>query len=156
MALKTSKALRIAAASGVGYRAALNADPSTHGAKLIYYGGTVPANADASIGSATPLCEFLNGSAGLSLGAAADIGSDTVVMSINSGETWQGTALASGMPTFFRFTEAADSPTDATGTYCRVQGTAGLGGGFDLTVRGALVESTTYPCLSFDVTIPSY
>ena len=49
MAFETSKALRIASASGAGMRAALNADPATHTAKLIFYSGTIPANADASI-----------------------------------------------------------------------------------------------------------
>ena len=157
MAFETSKALRIASASGAGMRAALNADPATHTAKLIFYSGTIPANADASIGSATALCSFTNASAGLSLGAAADVGGGVVVMSINGGETWTGVTIgAGGMPTFWRFTEAADVPTDATGTYCRLQGTAGIGGGYDLTVSGALENGATNPCASFDWTIPTY
>jgi len=153
MSFKTSIALRIAAASGTGYRAALNADPSTHTAKLIWYSGAVPANADASIGSAVPLCSFLNGAAGLSLGTAVNI-SGEAVMSINGGETWTGVTIgAGGTPTFFRFTEAADVPTDATGTYCRLQGTAGIGGSFDLTVSGALEFGATNTCNAFDWSI---
>lgn len=157
MAFETSTALRIAAGSGVGYRAALNADPATHTAKLTYYSGTVPATADASIGSATALCLFKNSGAGLSLGAAADVGGGVIVMSINGGESWTGTTIgAGGMPTFWRLTEAADVPTNAAGIYSRLQGTAGIGGGFDLTVSGALEYGATNTCNAFDWTIATY
>ncbi|MDD5369965.1 MAG: hypothetical protein PHQ40_12830 [Anaerolineaceae bacterium] len=159
MAFKTSVALRKAAGSGIGYRAALNAQPTggtgPHTAKLIYYSGTVPADADASIGAAVELCAFTNAGAGLSLGDATEI-AGAVVMSINAGETWTGTTVgAGGQPTFFRFTEAADVPTDTTHTYCRLQGTAGIGGSFDLTV-GILESAAVNTCNSFDWTIATY
>jgi hypothetical protein len=156
MAFKTSIALRIAAGSGVGYRAALGADPSTHTAKLIFYSGTVPANADASIGSAVALCSFTNGAAGLSLSAAANVAGEAI-MSKSSGETWQGTTIgAGGTPTFFRFTETGDVATDATGTYKRVQGTAGIGGTFDATITAAFETGATNTLNAFDWTIATY
>ena len=160
MAGKTSKALRIAAGSGIGYRAALNAQPSggtgPHTAVLKEYSGTVPADADASIGSATLLCTYVNGATGLSLGGAADVGGQ-IVMSKSVGETWTGTTVgAGGTPTFWRLTEAADVPTDATATYCRLQGTSGIGGSFDHTVSGAYAIGATNTWLSFDVTTATY
>ena len=156
MALQSSIALRIAAASGSGYRAALDAAPGTHLAKLILYSGSVPANADATVGSAVALVSFANGATGLSLGDAANIAGEAI-MSKSSGETWQGTTIgAGGMPTFFRFTESSDVPTDGTGTYKRVQGTAGIGGAFDLTVSGAFEVGATNTMNSFDLTVSTY
>ena len=160
MAFKTSKALRKAAGSGIGYRAALNAQPSggtgPHTCIIKEYSGTVPADADASIGSATLLCTYVNGATGLSLADVVDV-SGEIVLSKSEGETWTGTTVgAGGTPTFFRMTEAADNPTDATGTYRRIQGTSGIGGSFDHTVSGAYETGATNTWLTFDFTIATY
>jgi hypothetical protein len=157
---QTSKALRKAAGSGIGYRAALNAQPSggtgPHTAIIREYSGTVPANADASIGDAVLLCTYANGATGLSLANAAEVNGQ-IVLSKSSGETWAGTTVgAGGVPTFFRLTEAADVPTDATGIYSRIQGASGIGGSFDHTVSGAYETGGTNTWLTFDFTIATY
>jgi hypothetical protein len=157
---QTSKALRKAAGSGIGYRAALNAQPSggigPHTAILKEYSGTPPANADASIGDAVLLCTYVNGATGLSLADAAEV-SGEIVLSKSSGETWTGTTVgAGGTPTFWRMTEAADVPTDATGVYSRIQGNSGIGGSFDHTVSGAYETGATNTWLMFDFTIATY
>jgi hypothetical protein len=155
-----SKALRKQAASGIGYRAALNAQPSggsgPHTAVIREYSGAIPADADASVGDAVLLCTYVNGATGLSLADAADVGGQ-IVMSKSEGETWAGATVgAGGVPSFFRLSEAADVPTNSAGIYCRIQGNSGIGGSFDHTVSGAFLTGGTNTWLTFDYTIASY
>ena len=138
---------------GTVVTAAPSGGTGPHTAIIREYSGTVPANADASVGDAVLLCTYVNGATGLSLGDAADVGGQ-IVMSKSEGETWQGTTVgAGGVPSFFRMTEAADVPASSAGIYCRVQGTAGIGGSFDHTVSGAYETGATNTWLAFDFTV---
>lgn len=87
------------------------------------YAGTVPADADASIGSATLLCTVKNGGSGINFASAATAG----VLPKASGETWSGTNVATGVATFFRHVLAADDGS-ASSSAVRIQGTVAVAG----------------------------
>lgn len=92
------------------------------GGYLRIYSGTIPASADASIGSAVLLVEISDGGAGdlLHFEATAPGG----VLSKAVGETWVGTTAVAGTPTFFRYVLDGDAG-DASTSAVRFQGTAG-------------------------------
>lgn len=89
------------------------------------YAGTVPATADASIGSATLLCTVSVNSTGtgLSFDAAASGG----VIAKDPGDVWSGTNAATGAATFYRVVAVGDTGALST-TQPRIQGTCGTGG----------------------------
>jgi len=91
--------------------------------KLMIYGGTVPATADAALGGATLLCTVANGGSAITMDTAASGG----VLSKNTGETWSGVNAATGTATFFRFQKTADDGLAST-VEPRIQGTVGVGG----------------------------
>ena len=115
------------------------------------YAGTVPANADASIGSATLLCEYsLNDTgAALSLDTTAAGGA----IGKAPAEVWSGSAVASGTATFFRYEESGDTQGAATDER-RIQGTVG-GAGADLFVTSTtFTDEQLYTMDYFSISIP--
>ncbi len=109
--------------------ARLAADETTIGTspKLRVYSGTVPANADASIGAATLLAEAplpSDWQGAPSAGAAAKAG------------TWTfDAAVGTGTPTFCRL-------WDSAGTTCHMQFTAGVGSG-EVQFNGTITTGQT-------------
>ena len=119
---------------------------------LEVYSGTVPADADASIGGATLLCRYSNNNTttGLTFAATASNGAITK----NLSETWSKAAAGTGTATFWRFVAAGDTGVLST-TEARVQGTVGLAGA-DLNLSSLSYTATTvYTLDEFAIGIPS-
>ena len=89
------------------------------------YAGTVPADADAALGSATLLCVISNNSAGTGIHFAAAASGGVLAKSTT--ETWSGANIASGTATFARHRLATDSGTLST-TEPRMQLSIGVSG----------------------------
>lgn len=117
------------------------------------YAGTVPATADAALGSAVLLCVIYSDgtSAGVNLAAAASDGS----IAKSGSETWSGTNVASGTATFFRHVAAADDGSAST-TAPRLQGTVGVSGA-DLNISStALVAAVPQALDYYNLTLPTF
>jgi len=99
------------------------------------YSGTVPATADAALSGNTLLVTISldDTGAGIHLDDVATSG----IAVKDPTETWEGTCVASGVATFYRFSGLADAGALST-TEKRVQGTVGT------VLADLLVSSTTY------------
>jgi hypothetical protein len=116
------------------------------------YAGTVPADADASIGAATLLCTISNNSTGTGITFAASAASGAI--SKNSGETWSGTNAASGTASFYRHVAAGDDGTLST-TQARIQGLVSTAGA-DLNLSSvALTSAATQTIDNYSAALPS-
>jgi len=87
------------------------------------YSGTVPADANASIGSATLLCTYSNNGTGTGLDLAASAADGSITK--DTTQTWKGSAVATGTASFFRYSQTGDAGGADTSTYMRIQGTVG-------------------------------
>lgn len=92
------------------------------GSLVRIYTGAVPLSADASLGSATLINEVSVGGAGTPVTFEATAPGGVLVKSV--AETWVGSNLSDGTPTFFRFVKSGDAG-DASTSAIRFQGTAG-------------------------------
>lgn len=92
------------------------------GCFLKVYAGTVPASADAALGSPTLLCTLSDngGVGGLNFESAAADGT----LSKAVAQIWKGTNAATGVASFFRVVGAADDGSAST-TAPRIQGVVG-------------------------------
>ncbi len=115
--IKLITAVRVALAVGGSLKSTLD------GGLVRIYSGSVPASADAAIGGATLLCEISAGGAGtpVTFEATAPLG----VLKKSVAETWTGTNLADGTPTFFRYVLSGDDGS-ASSSAPRLQGSAGV------------------------------
>lgn len=86
------------------------------------FGGTVPATADAALGSATLLCTVSVDGDGTGITFEATLVDGALVKTAS--ETWEGVNAATGTATFWRIETAADDGTLSTSAV-RVQGTFG-------------------------------
>jgi hypothetical protein len=93
-----------------------------NGKVIRIYGGTVPADANAALGSATLLCEVSVGGTGTGVTFEATPVDGALVKT--AAETWSGTNVATGTATFWRLVASADDGTLSTVAE-RVQGTFG-------------------------------
>lgn len=109
-------------------------EPALDSGYLRIYSGTVPANADAALGSATLLAELRFGATAF---PAASSGTKT------ANAITSGVAVATGTPTFFRALKS-------DGTTVVMQGTAGVGSG-DLSLGSAITADDTVSATSFAV-----
>lgn len=104
------------------------------------YSGPAPATADAELPvDASLLCTITvsgNGTTGLSLESSAASGE----IQKAPAEEWKGTAAASGLATFFRFSPAGDSG-DESSVINRIQGTVARAGGDMNLANPTLVEN---------------
>jgi hypothetical protein len=91
------------------------------GGEIRIYGGTIPATANDSIGSATLLCTITvaSGATGLSFDVTPDDGS-----LLKNTDTWSGLVSASGDATFYRHVLTTDDGSSST-TELRIQGECG-------------------------------
>lgn len=123
------------------------------------YTGAQPDEADDSIGTATLLLT-LTVSAGAfvagAFGNGLEFEDDPLSGEIEkrSTETWQGVAVASGSPGWFRFyANATDAGGEST-VLPRVDGTVGSAG--DMILGTTIVSGRTYTLDSFKLTLPAY
>lgn len=120
------------------------------------YSGTVPADADAALGSAVLLVTYTDAGAALGAGNGLDMDSPAVsgALSKDPGQTWEGDAVATGTASFFRFVAQDDTGASST-SEVRIQGTVG-GAGADMFVQStSFVDTTTYTIDYFSVAIPN-
>ena len=105
------------------------------------YSGTVPANADASLGSATLLVTYsdASGVGGLNLAAAAVNG----VISKDETQVWSGEAVATGTASFWRYVRTGDTGGAST-SEIRIQGRMGLGGTSGIVPSLTFTNGETY------------
>jgi len=125
------------------------------GGKIKIYSGTLPATADAAIGSAgsnTLLSTITDNDtvAGLNFDTAAASGQ----LAKDPAQTWRGTNVASGTAAFFRFVQTADDGSSST-TAVRIQGTIASFGA-DLNISSvALSSGATQDIDNFIIAIPT-
>ena len=119
---------------------------------LRIYAGTVPADADAALDTATLLCELTVD--GLGTGLTWEAAAISGVISKAAAETWQGQNVASGTASFFRFVQPTDDGL-ADPAQLRVQGTVGLVGAelnlSSITLTIAAVQTVNH----FNVALPT-
>lgn len=119
---------------------------------LRIYAGTIPADADAALDTATILCELTVD--GLGTGLTWEAVASGGVISKAVAETWQGQNVASGTAAFFRFVQPADDGL-ADPLQKRVQGTVGLVGAelnlSSVTLTIAAVQTVNH----FNVALPT-
>lgn len=138
MAIKSSTGLRNALLATSSFKALFDA-----GSEIRIYAGPVPADADAAIGSATLLVTIKNGTNGITFDSAAANG----VLTKNPSETWSGTCVATGTPTFYRHVLTGD--TDAASTTApRYQGSVGVAGA-DMNLTAATLTSGAAQTLDY-------
>jgi hypothetical protein len=119
---------------------------------LKIYAGAVPADADASIGSATLLCTVSVNSTGTGITFASTASGGTIVK--NSGEVWSGVNVATGTATFYRLVAAGDTGASST-TEARVQGTVATSGA-DLNLTStSLTSAATQSIDYYSLTLPT-
>lgn len=116
MAVKTSDGFEYHVNNTGSTKSAL--DIGDNGALLKVYGGAVPASPNDALGAATLLVVYSVGGTGngLSLDAHA---TDKRTLVKPAGETWQGTAVATGLATFYRLVRSDDNGS-ASATQQRV------------------------------------
>lgn len=117
------------------------------------YSGAVPADADASLGSATLLCTLTlggDGTTGLTLEASGRL------VRKPAAAAWSGTNAASGTATFYRHVVSGDTGGAST-TEKRTQGTVGLTNAADMTlVDVSFVSAASFPLNSYVLEQPLY
>lgn len=116
--------------------------------ELRIYAGTLPADADAAIGSATLLVTIKNGASALTWDNPA-----AGIISKPAGETWSGTAVATGTAVFGRFVVAADTDALST-TAARIQGDVSTIGAFINLDNPAMVSGAVQTVNSAQLTQP--
>lgn len=138
MAIKASTGLRNALLGTDSFKGTMD------GCFLDIYAGTVPADADASIGSATLLCRISNNGAGtgLSFGTAAG-----GVLAKDGAQVWSGTNVATGTATFYRLVTDTDTGAAST-TEARLQGTVAVLGA-DLNLSSVALASGAPQAIQF-------
>jgi len=117
------------------------------------YAGTVPATADATLGSATLLCTISvdDTGTGLTFEPAAASG----VIAKASGETWTGTNIADGTATFYRHVVPGDTGGAST-SQVRLQGTVAMAGG-DMNLSSVFLSDGASQNIDFyTVALPTF
>lgn len=116
------------------------------------YAGTVPTDADQSLGAATLLCTITkngDGVTGLTIAATASAGA---VAKFN--EIWSGTNATTGTASFWRFIKTGDTGTLST-TEVRLQGTAATSGSELVMTSTSLAGGAPQNIDYFTVALPA-
>lgn len=116
------------------------------------YSGTAPSDADAAIGSAPLLCTISvggDGVTGLSLSGTPLGGSIS-----KAAELWQGTNVAGGTASFWRYIQTGDTGAAST-TEIRLQGNAATSGSELVMTSIALSSGATQTIDFFTVALPA-
>lgn len=118
---------------------------------ILIYGGTVPASADATVGSATLLSTITGPSSAELEFDAASAGS----LPKAAAQAWAGVNAATGTATFFRLVSAADDALAST-IEPRLQGTCGTAGA-DLNMTSVnLTSGATQTIDAATITLPTF
>lgn len=121
-------------------------------AQLKIYSGAVPADADASVGSATLLTTITEDATGT--GLDFDVAAVAGVLAKDPAQIWRGVNVAGGAATFFRLVAAGDDGTSST-TQPRAQGTVGAAGA-DLNLSNpTLISGASQTIDAFNVALPT-
>lgn len=96
-----------------------------HGAKINIYSGSQPADADTAASGTLLVTISLSGGA---TGFSWDEPSAGAI-SKPSGDTWQGTAVATGTAGWFRLYEDGDTPASSSTAFARIDGSVATSGG---------------------------
>ena len=119
------------------------------GSEIRVYSGPVPADADASIGAAVLLVPIKNGGAGLTFDSAPVAG----VLVKNPSETWSGTNVAGGTPSFYRHVLTGDDGAASTSAP-RYQGSVGVAGADMNLTASSLVNGASQGLPYHAVSLP--
>jgi hypothetical protein len=126
--------------------------PNMDGGFLYLYPGSQPSTPDAAA-SGTLLGKVTvsaDDATGLTFQTPAVLG----VMSKTAAELWQFKGLTDGQVGWFRFCEAADTPTTASGTAARFDGTIGTAGA-DVDIGNSNIKTDAINTVDrFTVTMP--
>lgn len=122
---------------------------------LRVYSGTVPADANASIDTATLLVTYTDDDQGAGNPLSFDTASvSNGVLPKDPSQTWSGTAVDDGTPTFFRIVSEGDAD-EADSTAPRIQGLVAAAGS-DLNLSPASITNGELRTISsFNVVLPS-
>ncbi len=115
------------------------------------YTGTQPSSADEAA-TGTLLCTFYSDgtSTGISFGAPV-----AGAISKAGGETWSGTAAASGTAGWFRLYEATDDPALSSSTNSRIDGNIATSGA-NMNMSNTYIASGAIQTIStFTLTMPA-
>jgi hypothetical protein len=146
MGIKISTGLANAMLSGGGMRTALD------GMVMRIYSGVEPQTADDALGAAVLLVTITGGGDG-STPLTFETNAVDGVLSKNSGQVWEGTAVANGTATFCRLAPTADAGGFST-TAVRIQGDAGLAGRFLNLTSTAIVTGAVQRIGNLSVAVP--
>lgn len=122
----------------------------------IYAASATPADADAALVGETLLCTYSDNNQGVGAGQGLDLEAAAISGAIAkaAGQTWSGTAGATGTALFWRYEQSTDTGGAST-TEERIQGTIG-GAGADLLVQSLTFTNTTLYTLDFfSLSIPN-
>lgn len=122
------------------------------GGVIRIYEGTEPSGADDAIGSATLLVTISvdGGGTGLTIDGTASGG----IAQKSSSQTWEGTCVAGGTASWFRFSGTADAGGAST-TEKRLQGTVGTALADLLVASTAFTAGAVRQIDSFNVAMPT-
>lgn len=146
MALKASTALRNNMLATGSLKSQLD------GGFIKIYAGTLPSDADSSIGAAVLLCTITkngDGTTGLSMASVAALGAIS-----KANEVWQGVNALSGTATFWRFVKTGDTGAAST-TEVRLQGNAATSGSELVMTSVSLAGGATQTIDYFSVALPA-
>jgi hypothetical protein len=115
------------------------------------YSGSQPATADAAAtGTLLGTVTVNDGGTGLTFDAAA-----AGVLSKAAAETWKFHGLAAGTAGWFRFYDAADTPSGSSATSKRVDGLIGTAGADVNMSNTAVVLAAVSTIDAFSITLPA-
>ena len=117
MSIKTSTGLRNALMTSGSFKQLMD------GGEIRIFAGTIPVNADADTAGAPLLCVIRNGANGITFDSTPVDG----MLQKNLSETWGGTCVGTGNPTFYRHVLSSDDNAHSL-TALRYQGTVGFAG----------------------------
>jgi hypothetical protein len=121
-----------------------------NGGTIRFYSGTMPADADAALGSATLIMELTSDGAafGGANGVNFENASTAGVMQKDPAQDWKTNSITtSGTPTWWRWVKSGDDGLAST-TQIRAQGTCGVGINFDINLSQATFTGGTPFALS--------
>lgn len=146
MALKASTALRNNMLVTSSLKSQLD------GGFIKIFSGTVPSDADSSIGAAELICTITkdgDGTTGLSMASVAASGAIS-----KANEVWQGVNTTTGTAMFWRFVKTGDTGGTST-TEVRLQGNAAVSGSELVMTSVTLVSGATQTIDYFSVALPA-
>lgn len=121
----------------------------------VYAASAIPETADDALVGETLLVTYSDNDQGIGVGQGLDLEATASGGAIAkaSGQTWSGTAVATGTGLFWRYEQSGDTGGAST-TEKRIQGTIG-GAGADIIVQSTtFTSSVLYTLDYFSISIP--